>query len=71
MPNRRYERSPTAVRDIERLDPEDRRRIFEALDRLVGAVPNGDVRKLEGSSDEWRLRSVACEFASPPIQGPA
>ena len=55
-PNRRYEISPTAMRDIERLDAEDRRRVFDALDRLVADQPRGDVRKLEGTSDEWRLR---------------
>lgn len=53
---RRYVLSNAAERDLRRLDPEARRRIFEALDRLIGDPPQGDVRKLAGREDEWRLR---------------
>jgi len=53
---RRYDFSPGAVRDLRRLDLDARGRIVAALDRLVGESPHGDVRKLQGSADEWRLR---------------
>jgi mRNA interferase RelE/StbE len=52
----RYELSPRAVRDLRQLDPPTRRRIFEALERLVEVPAGGDQRKLRGSNDEWRLR---------------
>ena len=45
-----------ARRDFQRLDPPVRRRIIEALDRLTGDLPAGDVVKLTGGQDEWRLR---------------
>jgi mRNA interferase RelE/StbE len=51
-----YELSPEAQRDARRLDSATRRRIFEALDRLVDDPPQGDRRKLRGTADEWRLR---------------
>jgi len=52
----KYDFSPGAVRDLRRLDPTLRRRVIEALDRLVAEPPRGDVRKLQGRDDEWRLR---------------
>lgn len=52
----RYDFSPAAARDVRKLDPTIRRRVFEALDRLVAESPQGDVKKLRGSDDEWRLR---------------
>jgi len=45
-----------ARRDFQRLDPPVRRRIIEALDRLTGEAPAGDVVKLAGADGEWRLR---------------
>lgn len=45
-----------ARRDIGRLDRPVRERVIEALDRLVGDPPQGDVVKLTGVEDEWRLR---------------
>jgi mRNA interferase RelE/StbE len=48
--------TPRARRDLRRLDRPVQRRIVEALDRLVGDPPAGDVVKLTGSDDEWRLR---------------
>jgi mRNA interferase RelE/StbE len=45
-----------ARRDLKRLDPPVQRRIVDALDRLTGEPPAGDVVKLAGSDDEWRLR---------------
>jgi len=44
------------ARRLRRLDRPVQRRIVEALDRLVGDPPAGDVVKLTGSDDEWRLR---------------
>ena len=48
--------TPRARRDLRRLDRPVQRRIIEALDRLVGDTPAGDIVKLAGSDDEWRLR---------------
>lgn len=45
-----------ARRDFRRLDPPIQRRITDALDRLVADPPVGDVAKLAGTEDEWRLR---------------
>lgn len=44
-----------ARRDLKRIDPPVQRRITDALDRLTGDPPGGDVVKLTGI-DEWRLR---------------
>lgn len=44
-----------AARDVRRLDPPVRRRIYDALERLTSEHPSGDVIKLTGR-DEWRLR---------------
>ena len=51
----RVEFAPRAERDLRRLDPPIRRRILDALDRLVADPPAGDVVKLTGR-EEWRLR---------------
>ncbi|MDQ3692487.1 MAG: type II toxin-antitoxin system RelE/ParE family toxin [Chloroflexota bacterium] len=53
---RQYTLHPGAVRDLRRLDAVMRQRVFRALDRLVAEPPRGDVKKLQGSEDEWRLR---------------
>ncbi len=45
-----------AKRDLRRLDQPVQRRVIDALDRLVGDPPAGDVVKLTGPDDEWRLR---------------
>ncbi len=45
-----------ARRDFKRLDAPVQRRIADALDRLVGDPPIGDVVRLAGAADEWRLR---------------
>jgi mRNA interferase RelE/StbE len=47
--------SARAGRDFKRLDPPVQRRIVDALDRLTGDPPAGDVVKLS-NTDEWRLR---------------
>lgn len=51
----RVEFTSRALRDMRRLDPPVRRRVYDALDRLVGEHPTGDVIRLTGSA-EWRLR---------------
>lgn len=33
-----------------------RRRVLDAINRLVGDPPAGDTIKLQGREDEWRLR---------------
>lgn len=48
--------TPRARRDMRRLDRPLQARIIAALDRLVGDPPAGDVVKLAGKDDEWRLR---------------
>jgi mRNA interferase RelE/StbE len=45
-----------ARRELRRLDPPVQRRVVEALDRLTGEAARGDVVRLAGSDDEWRLR---------------
>ncbi len=41
---------------MRKLDRPVQRRVIEALDRLVAEPPQGDVVKLAGAEDEWRLR---------------
>lgn len=53
---RHYEFSSKAERDFRQLDVDTRRRVVEALDGLVAEPPHGDVKKLRGTQDEWRLR---------------
>ena len=50
-----YVLTPQSRRDLRRLDLSVRLRIFDALDLYV-AERRGDVRKLRGKLDEWRLR---------------
>lgn len=45
-----------ARRDLRRLDPQVQRRVVTALDRLAGDPPQGDVVRLAGADEEWRLR---------------
>jgi len=51
----RYVLSPQAFRDMRRLNLSARQRIFDALDLYV-TDRRGDVLKLRGRQDEWRLR---------------
>lgn len=48
--------TPRARRDFRGIDPPLQRRIITAPDRLVADPPTGDVVKLTGRGDEWRLR---------------
>jgi mRNA interferase RelE/StbE len=52
----RVELTRRAERDLRRLDPQVRRRVVAALDGLRSEPATGDVRKLRGSGDQWRLR---------------
>lgn len=45
-----------AKRDLRNLDPPVRSRILDALERLLGDEPTGDLRTLTGRPDEARLR---------------
>jgi len=55
-PERGWVFTGRARRDLQRLDPPVQRRIIDALDRLTGEPPAGDVVKLTGVDHEWRLR---------------
>lgn len=48
--------SPRATRDIHRLDPSVRERVLDSLAGMVATPSHGDLRRLEGTVDEWRLR---------------
>jgi mRNA interferase RelE/StbE len=42
--------------DFRRLDPPIQRRLTAALDRPTADPPQGDITRLAGTEDEWRLR---------------
>jgi mRNA interferase RelE/StbE len=52
----RVELTRAAQRDLRRLDPRVRRRVIDALVGLRAQPPHGDIRRLTGSGEEWRLR---------------
>jgi mRNA-degrading endonuclease RelE of RelBE toxin-antitoxin system len=72
---RHYLLSNPAERDLRRLPAQVRARIGQALDLLLGEPPRGDVRKLEGRSNEYRLRvgdyRVRFTYIPPPSIDPA
>jgi mRNA interferase RelE/StbE len=45
-----------AEKQLAKLDKNPRLRIIAALDRLRAAYPVGDMRKMQGYDDLWRLR---------------
>lgn len=45
-----------AEKQLEKLDKNVRLRIVVALERLREAYPAGDLRKMQGYDDLWRLR---------------
>jgi mRNA interferase RelE/StbE len=45
-----------AEKQLAKLDKNTRLRIIAALDRLREAYPVGDIRKMQGYDDLWRLR---------------
>jgi len=48
--------SARARRDLRGLVPPSQRRVVSALDHLTGDPPQGEVTRLPGLPDEWRLR---------------
>lgn len=48
--------TPRAEKDLKRVPLRDQDRIRAAVDALVTNPRVGDVRKLRGARDEWRLR---------------
>lgn len=60
-----------AERDLRRLDPQVRRRVVAALDGLRAEPARGDVRRLKGADDEWRLRvgDWRVRFRRDPARG--
>ena len=49
--------SPRAEREIKRLTPPDLGRVRAALDALNAFPSIGDLRKLAGRENQWRLRA--------------
>lgn len=47
--------SRRAVQDVRNLDPSDARRIVSRVERFADSA-HGDVKKLKGEGDRWRLR---------------
>lgn len=45
-----------AEKQLAKLDKNTRLRIISSLDRLREAYPIGDIRKMQGYDDLWRLR---------------
>ena len=45
-----------AEKQLDKLDKSVRLRIIASLDRLRDAYPVGDLRKMQGYDDLWRLR---------------
>jgi len=64
-----YVFAPRARRDLRRLDPPVQRRIVDALDRLTADPAVGDVVRLAGVEDEWRLRVGDCRVRFTRDQG--
>ena len=48
--------TPRAARDLKHLPLDTQQRILLALERLAADPSQCDIRKLQGSEDEWRLR---------------
>lgn len=47
--------SRRAVQDLRNLDPPDARRVVSRVERFA-TTGHGDVKKLKGVADRWRLR---------------
>jgi mRNA-degrading endonuclease RelE of RelBE toxin-antitoxin system len=61
--SRALEWTPTAERDLRRLNPQVRERIRQAVYRLAD-TGHGDVVKVQGVVREWRLR--VGDWRNPP-----
>jgi len=53
--NRQVVWTDHAMADIRRLDQRVAQRVFAAMDRFA-TTGHGDVKRLKGNTDEWRLR---------------
>lgn len=53
---RPIEYTPGAARDLKRLSSGTRDRILGAVQGLAAIPPQGDIKKLAGHDDHWRLR---------------
>ena len=47
---------PVVNKELRRLSSKDQGRIRTAIDGLSAGPPGGDVKKLQGRENEWRLR---------------
>ena len=47
---------PRAARELARAPAKDQAHLKAAIDGLTGGPARGDIRKLRGKEDEWRLR---------------
>jgi mRNA interferase RelE/StbE len=45
-----------AEKELKRLTPQDQQRVRVAIDTLVAGLDRGQVRKLRGKDNEWRIR---------------
>lgn len=52
----RYVTSRRAEQDLRRLSADNVRRVLTALENLVAHPEQADIRKLQGRTEEWRLR---------------
>ena len=52
----RVEIAGRAEKELKRLSPKDQDRIRAAIDALAGGPEHGDIKKLQGPGNEWRLR---------------
>lgn len=43
-------------KELKHLTPKDQSRIRAAVDALAGGLGTGDIKKLQGRENEWRLR---------------
>jgi len=51
-----YILSPAARKNLKQLSPDSQKRVLRAIGALAGSFPSGDIKKLRGSVDLWRLR---------------
>ncbi len=48
--------SNRAKKDLLAMDPKDRQRVQEGIDRMLLDMRAADIVKIKGSNDRWRLR---------------
>ncbi len=52
----RVEIAPRAEKELKNLPTRDQGRVRAAIDALAGGPTYGDIKKLKGKENEWRLR---------------